>query len=50
MVLREDGRPRLAIGRAILTSPAVGGQEVTPLSNITAFDKKGKVIWRLPDR
>lgn len=50
IVLREDGRPRLVIGRAILTSPAVGGQEITPISQITAFDKKGAVVWRMPGR
>jgi hypothetical protein len=50
IVLREDGKPRLAIGRAMLTSPAVGGQEITPISQITAFDKKGAVVWRIPRR
>lgn len=50
MVLREDGRPRLVIGRAVLTSPSVGGQEITPISQVTAFDKKGTVVWRMPDR
>ncbi|MGH2507530.1 MAG: hypothetical protein ACRDHZ_09045, partial [Ktedonobacteraceae bacterium] len=50
ITLREDGKARLVIGRAILTSPSVGGQEITPLSQITAFDKKGKVIWKMLDR
>lgn len=47
--LSEDGNPRLILGGAMLTGVRVGGQEYTPLSQITAFDKKGYVVWRIPE-
>ncbi len=48
IVLREDGKPRLAIGSARLKWPSVGGHEITPISQITAFNKKGTVVWSIP--
>lgn len=50
IALREDGEPRLMIGRASLTAPSVGGREITPISQITGFDKKGVVVWKIPGR
>ncbi len=48
--LRKDGEHRLMLGRATLTSPSLGGREITPISEITAFDKRGTVVWRIPGR
>ncbi|HKT32840.1 MAG TPA: hypothetical protein VJS89_10200 [Gammaproteobacteria bacterium] len=48
--LSEDGNPRLILGGAMLTGMRVGGQEFTPLSQITAFDKKGYVVWKIPEQ
>jgi hypothetical protein len=46
--LQQDGNDRLTIGSSQLTSPRVGGSAITPLSQITAFDKKGVVVWKVP--
>lgn len=45
----EDGNPRLTLGGTVLTGIGVGGQEFTPLSQITAFDKNGHVVWKIPE-
>jgi len=46
--IMEDGVPRLTMGATELTSKQVGGTVVTPASQVTAFDKKGNVIWKIP--
>jgi hypothetical protein len=46
--LSEDGQTRLSLGHTLLTSPRVGGEEKTPISQITEFDRNGKVIWESP--
>jgi hypothetical protein len=40
----EDGRLRLVIGQAALTTPGIGEQTMTAESSITAFDQDGKVM------
>lgn len=47
--LGEDGNTRLTLGGTVLSGVRVGGQEFTPLSQITAFDKKGYVVWKIPE-
>jgi len=47
-LLDENGNNRAVLGSIGLETVATGGTEETPLSSLTLFDKKGKVIWRAP--
>lgn len=46
--LGEDGVNRLVLGSTTLTRPRVGGREITPLSQISGFDSKNILVWKIP--
>lgn len=48
ITLEENDNYRLIMGNASLTSKNVGGSVITPMSQITGFDNRGDVIWRIP--
>jgi hypothetical protein len=48
LTLYGDTKPRLTLGVASLTNGKTGGSTETPVSTITAFDKKGNFLGSWP--